>query len=361
MNVDLNRSIVFPNRLREQRRQRGFPKLLRLASVVPEIPYIRLSKIERGEVVARADELRRIAAALRIAPADLLIDIDAPGFDIAAWAEPFRDNAAPDIDEARFAVLLAAATRARRMRDPDLTISAVERDYALAPVNLSRVENAQKPFARWNASVQASLFALFGVDNEIALRDAIERQFGAGELDEALDQVTDTSGRLARNSARIADLKAQLAVDAPVPVDGGAAVASGVSPLAPHAVPPGPPRRDLTVHGSPLGQGLIAETASVDTVEAPSNAGPRAFALRVCRATLGAGLPAQAITIVDPDRQPMPGGIAALREETGWRLLSVGADRDGRTIGYSLHPELEVALDECEPSRLAAVIAAVFV
>ena len=53
--------------MREQRRTAGHAKLLRLATSIPEIPYIRLSKIERGEVVPRADELRRIAAALQIA------------------------------------------------------------------------------------------------------------------------------------------------------------------------------------------------------------------------------------------------------------------------------------------------------
>ncbi|WP_163364596.1 helix-turn-helix transcriptional regulator, partial [Escherichia coli] len=84
---DFYRAIVFPNRVREQRQRHGFAKLLRLSAGIPEIPYIRLSKIERGEVVARPDELRRIAAALGIAPADLLLDIDSPDFDIAAWAE----------------------------------------------------------------------------------------------------------------------------------------------------------------------------------------------------------------------------------------------------------------------------------
>ena len=56
--IDLYRAFVFPNRVREQRQRQGFAKLLRLAARIPEIPYIRLSKIERGEVVARPDELR---------------------------------------------------------------------------------------------------------------------------------------------------------------------------------------------------------------------------------------------------------------------------------------------------------------
>ncbi|PMY89151.1 hypothetical protein C1X67_30575, partial [Pseudomonas sp. FW305-62] len=42
--IDPFRNIVFPNRLREKRRAAGFMKLLRFAAVLPEIPYIRLSK-----------------------------------------------------------------------------------------------------------------------------------------------------------------------------------------------------------------------------------------------------------------------------------------------------------------------------
>jgi hypothetical protein len=93
--IDLHRAYIFPNRMRDQRRSHGYPKLLRLAAALPEIPYIRLSKIERGEVVARPDEVRRIAGALGIAPAELLLDIDGRGFDIAVWARPFEDGTRP--------------------------------------------------------------------------------------------------------------------------------------------------------------------------------------------------------------------------------------------------------------------------
>ena len=58
---------------------------------------------------------------------------------------------------------------------------------------------------------------------------------------------------------------------------------------------------------------------------------------------------------------PVPGGLAALREQAGWRLLSVGSDRSGRMIGYSVNPELELALDDCDPAQLAAIVSAIFV
>src|SRR4051794_36317585 len=90
------RTFVFPNDLRSARREAGFPKLLQFAQRVPEIPYIRLSKIERGEVFARADELVRLAGLLGIAPADLLVDVEEPDFDLERWAAPFIDPQAID-------------------------------------------------------------------------------------------------------------------------------------------------------------------------------------------------------------------------------------------------------------------------
>jgi hypothetical protein len=88
-----------------------------------------------------------------------------------------------------------------------------------------------------------------------------------------------------------------------------------------HGIDPAGPR-----FGAPLPQGLIADTATGEKAEAPHAAGPRAFGLKVCRATLGGGLPGQAVVIVDPDRSPAPGGLAALREEAAG-----DCSRSGRT------------------------------
>lgn len=351
--VDLHRCFVFPNRMREQRHAAGHVRLLRLAAGIPEIPYIRLSKIERGEVVPRADELRRIANALGIAPAALLLDIDAPGFDIARWAEPFLDGTPPDMAEERFAVLLGAALRARRTGDPALTIAAIERDYGLPPVNLSRIENAQKTFDRWGAPVREALFRLFAVPNETELRGHVAALHATGALDGYLANIANPALRHERTRARIAELAAALALPAAVEATAPlvAAIPSAPGATSVHLVP---------VLGAPLPHGLIADTATAEKVEAPHAAGPRAFGLRVCRATLGGGLPGQSVVIVDPDRFPAPGGLAALREEAGWRLLSVGADRDGRMIGYSSNPALEIVLDDRDPAQIAAVVAAIF-
>ncbi|MEO8724415.1 MAG: helix-turn-helix transcriptional regulator, partial [Sphingobium sp.] len=76
------RLLVFPNAIREQRRRKGWDSLLTLAASLPDIPYIRLSKIERGEVVAKAAELRAIAEVLGVDAHALLVDVDAPNFSI---------------------------------------------------------------------------------------------------------------------------------------------------------------------------------------------------------------------------------------------------------------------------------------
>jgi hypothetical protein len=352
--IDYYRTIVFPNRMREQRQQHGFAKLLRLSAKIPEIPYIRLSKIERGEVVARADELRRVATALGIAPSDLLIDIDAADFDIAVWAAPFGDGTQLDLEEERFAVLLGAALRAHRTLDPMLTIAVIERDFGLPPVNLSRVENAQKPFGRWNAAIHTSLFSLFGVPHEAALRAEVEHRHQSGALDAFLATVANPETRIARTRERVAELALALSQEPSVVQEPAAAV------TLPAAGGPVGAVRLLPVFGTPLPQGLISDQPTGETVEAPYIAGQRAFGLKVCRATLGGGLPAQATVVADPDRLPLPGGLAALRESQGWRLLSVGSSRDGRMIGYSVNPDMEVPLDDCDPSQLAAIVAAIF-
>lgn len=351
--IDFYRAIVFPNRMREQRQRHGFAKLLRLSVKIPEIPYIRLSKIERGEVVARPDELRRIAAGLGIAPADLLLDIDAPDFDIAVWAEPFGDGAQIDLEEERFSVLLGAALRARRTLDAALTIAAIERDFGLPPVNLSRVENAQKPFARWNHAVRESLFALFGVADEAGLRRTVEQRHAEGQLDTFLAGIANPEARQARTRERVAELASALEQDAATPMPAHA-------PLPLPASGPVAALHLLPVYGAPRPNGLIGHQPTGETVEAPHIAGPRAFGLKLSRATLGGGLPAQATVVADPDRLPVPGGLAALREGEDWRLLSVASDREGRMIGYSVNPDLEVPLDDVDPASLAAIVSAVF-
>lgn len=374
--IDRHRWTIFPNKIREWRRRSGFPKLLALSQRISGIPYIRLSKIERGEVFARADELAAIARALGVKPQQLLIDIDDPGFDIARWASDFQDPAAFDVTEDTFAVLLAAALRARRDADARLSIAAIETEYGIPPVILSRLENAYKTLDRWNDATLAALCRIFGVRDVKSLRGEIADAHANGTLTPYLAQVANPALRIAKTRAKVSALRAELASP-------GATASSQTTKASPPLRVPGASRhasetptspavmaaiqasdmamiRLVPVFGTPLHDGLIARSATGGTVEAPRIAGPNAFGLRVCRPSLGAALPGRATVIVDPDRFPSAGGIAVVREEGGLRLLSVTFDRDGRMMGHSLNPDREMAIDSLDPSDVATVIGAVF-
>lgn len=364
--LDRYRAFIFPNRIREQRRRRGYQKLMALSALLPDIPYIRLSKIERGEVVARADELQRIGRALDVPPHALLSDVTQPGFDIAAWAQPFLDGRPWERDEDRIAVMLGAALRVRRNNDRSLTIAALDRDYGLPAVILSRIENAQKTLDRWNEATIAALCRLFDVADGDALRREVTEQYLRGDLDGHVATIADPEARMARTRQRISELAAELGADASRTRKRKPAAAQGDGPPAPVPQPATAPhtvataRRELAVYGAPLPGGLIANVATDSVIDAPRLAGPGAFGLRVCRATLGAGLPASAIVVADPDRAPTVGGLAVIRTDDGYRIVTVTFDRTGATKGYSLAPDLEINLDELDPADVFAVISAVF-
>ncbi|EIZ78751.1 hypothetical protein WSK_2799 [Novosphingobium sp. Rr 2-17] len=364
---DRYRAFVFPNHIREQRRLRGLQKLMALGERLPDISYIRLSKIERGEVVARADELRQIARALEVAPTDLLIDLADPAFDIAAWALPFQDGRAISQEEEQFTIQLAAALRVLRNSDATLTIARLDKDFGLPPVILSRLENAHKTLDRWNAATVAAVCRVFGVDDEHALRANVADQYRRGKLDAAIARIVDPADREQRARERNAALSAELASVAKPAGHKAASKTAGkaVARRVPRAVSAAAnlpePARMLTVFGTPLAGGLIAFTRTDAVVEAPRDAGPKAFALRVCRATLGPGLPASSIVVADPDRPVTAGGLAAVRSDDGYRLVTVTFDRWGVTKGYSTTPDLELDLDICAPTDVVAVVAAFFV
>lgn len=347
--VDPYRSVVFPNRVREQRMRHGHPRLFAFAATIPQIPYIRLSKIERGEVFARTDELVRIARALGIAPTELLLDVDSATFDIATWFIPFADGTASDSpEEAEFAMLLAATVRARRDADARLTAATMDGDFGIPPVILSRIENAQKGLSRWNDHTVANLCKLFGVADEAALRDHVLATYRSGALARFLAAIAGADQRLARTRQRVAALGIELRQATENP---NAPIGLPSKPVAPYV-------RTVPVFGAPLADGLIAMTPTGGEIDAPAIAGARAFGMRVGRPTLGGGLPGQATVIVDPDRFPQAGGLALVRDGDGYRILAIAVGRDGRMLGYSTAPEHEIAIDALPPADVAAIVAA---
>lgn len=369
--IDRYRGTVFPNNIREWRKRRGHAKLLALSQQIPSIPYIRLSKIERGEIFAKPQELRIIAETLKVKPEQLLIDIDDPSFDIAQWAGHFHDPATFDTAADEFAVLLAAAIRVRRNDDDGLSIATIEAEYAIPPVILSRLENAAKTIDRWNDATMTALCRLFGVSDAEALCAHVRALHEEGALERQLQLVARPELRIAKTRAKVSALREALA-HAPKPSPRSpatvpartAATQDAEAQLAPVIAAIEESERAVVrlvpVFGTPLSDGLIARTAIGESVEAPRGAGPNAYGLRVCRPSLGPGLPGRATVIVDPDRFPSAGGVAVVREEGGLRLVSITFSRDGRMIGYSAHPDREIAIDERDPADIATVISAIY-
>lgn len=116
----------------------------------------------------------------------------------------------------------------------------------------------------------------------------------------------------------------------------------------------------VQVVGIPLGDGLIEPFPNPQHVALPSGSGPDSYALRMCRASLGAAIPGGAILIVDPARAPVQGGLAVLREGEGLRVLALATDKEGRLFGHSNTPFKEIALDTVSPADLAMVTAVLF-
>lgn len=360
-NIDPYRAILFPNALRVRRLAAGVSSLLALAERVPHIPYIRLSKIERGEVFARPEELSTLAHALDLAdPADLLVDVDAPGFSLKNWVggRMMRRDASSEAEE--LAMLLAAALRRLRMHNPDLTLARLQQDYRLPAVIISRIENAVKPFDRWNEETIGALCALFAVGDRSGLTDLLWGEFRSGALAEGLARIPGAEQRQARTSGRIAALREELQGmkgRQTVAVDRGVVSRrDGADRLA--RVPVGAAM--VQVVGIPLGDGLIEPFPNPHQVALPSGSGPDSYALRMCRASLGAAIPGGAVLIVDPARVPVQGGLGVLREGAGLRVLALATDKEGRLFGHSSNPQKEIALDAVSPADLAMVTAVLF-
>jgi len=371
--IDPYRMFPFPNAIREQRKRAGFDSLLALSQQLPDIPYIRLSKIERGEVFAKAQEIITIAHKLGVEdPKRLLTDVEDANFSVALWAGLRGETLAMNRESEELAMLLAAAFRARRGSAPDLTLAKLNNDYGLPAVIISRIENAVKPFDRWNAETLSAACEVLGIEDSRTLASHLRTQYENGALTEWLRRIPGAPEREARTRERVAALRTELqrigavgagstnmaksnrannAKHSPKPISD--AISGRTDGQANHAHA----MTSLQVLGVPLGDGVIEPYPNPQHIMAPAGSGPNAYALRMCRASLGAAIPASAILIVDPDRSPLHSGIGVLRVENGLRVLTITTNRDGQLYGHSSNPEKELLLDAIAPSELAMVTA----
>lgn len=361
--VDPFRALVFPNAIREQRRRAGYESLLALSALLPHIPYIRLSKIERGEVIGKASELLEIAGALNVAPQSLLCDVEAPDFNLALWAGLRGEPISISREAEELAMLLAAAFRARRVADPDLTLARLQADFNLPAVIVSRIENAAKAPDRWNAATMESICRVLEVGNARELMEMLRTAHATGHLSPWLARIPGAADREAKTRAAIAKLRSDLDHHTQLPARNlRPPLARVAEPKAPPPRPASapmaaPPTQKLIIYGAPAIDGCIDPAIRGEEIIAPANVGPRAYALRMGRPTLGSAIPGHAVLIVDPDRFPAQGGLAVVSEGALVRVVSITVDRDGRMLGHSVNPEKEIPLDTLAAGELAMVTA----
>lgn len=157
------RLTVFPNNLREIRREGGYETLKDFveATKLDAVNYIRLAKIERGQIFPRPEEMLALAEVLKVEPMDLVIDTLEGKFDRVAWA---RENIKATLKFSggnREDMRIGAALRVRRriLGIPILSLQA----FGLPAATASRIENAERPFERWKPKVQKAVARAFGL------------------------------------------------------------------------------------------------------------------------------------------------------------------------------------------------------
>lgn len=312
IDVDPYRTILFPNNLRNLRKRCGYETLLLLAENFPQIPYIRLSKIERGEVFAKAEELRLIADHLDVEPEALLIDIRADDFDMGQWSNLRGQNGQVEWQEEQRAIMLAALFRRTRQSEPGMSLQRLEQQYGLPPVIVSRIENAVKAPRRWNADTLSNICRVIGVDSAEMLDIRLQSALEEGLLSDWIARVPGREERERKTVAKVEELRQSLSASPAVKIERTDLSRKDVKFCAEIA--------RLPVFGSPLPDGLLAPVPSGIEVDRPSRAGEKAFGLRLCRQTLGAGMPANAVLVVDPDVLPCAGNSRFCEKGTRFGL-----------------------------------------
>lgn len=356
------RHVVFPNNIRALRRARPdlshddvlSPRADAVLGGEPRRRYLRLSKIERGEVVPTAEELTEISRALALDAERLMVDVTSPSFSLADWGNATRVERMFTPQDDRLALLVAAGFRRARRLLPSRSTAQL-RALGLRGVDMWRIENACRPINRWKPRALEIIAAVLGLEaadvRNISFH--VEELHAAGELSEWLSPLIDESLQLDRIVRTVARIRAEL--------DG---VAGSVAALPRRQdpllfdsqPPPAPALRPILLRGDgSTASGLIAHSRGGATVIAPGPCGPGAFALRTGRPVLGPAFPAGTILVVDPDRPPSVGGVAVILEDEGFRVVALSTDRTGARIGYTVTPPAEYDVEGLDYGRLLGV------
>ena len=278
-------STVFPNRLRDLRREKEFESLIDFHRTMSDMTYSRLAKIERGQIFPRPDELIAIAEALGVDPEDLLIDVTDPSFDREAWAREHVEASLSYRGGAMADMRIGAALRIRRH---ELGRSTTDmKDFGLPAATVSRIENADRPFARWSEDIVEGVRRVFGVTSQAGMTRKINAYEKDGSLHEMMFELFSTDSIRARQVGPFAQIAAvipgekgkQIAraveIDAISGANDLADVDDAMSKLATTSV----------FEGVSLSDGSMALRPTQDTVK--RKAGTKAIAIRADRQILG--------------------------------------------------------------------------
>jgi len=178
------RSTVFPNKLRDLRRKAGYETLVDFIreTGLEEINYIRLAKIERGQIFPRPDEVVALAKLLNVEPMSLFIDTVEKDFDRESWARDHTEASLTYRGGTREDMKIGAALRIRR-RELGLSTTDLKKKFGIPAATASRIENAERPFHRWPDKIRRSAARMMG---GTSMRD-IARSVTAYEQEGRLD------------------------------------------------------------------------------------------------------------------------------------------------------------------------------
>jgi hypothetical protein len=152
--------ILQPNTIAELRALRGFHTIRALSQAIPEMPYSRLYKIEKGTCIPRESELGIIAERLNTTPDRLLLE-GCTAAEAAAWSKVRSGRVQRASGGDAQAVTLAAAIR-YEIKRMGLNTAEILRRADLPWTNYHRLINAEQSTHRWSDRTMAGAMWIMG-------------------------------------------------------------------------------------------------------------------------------------------------------------------------------------------------------
>jgi len=322
------RSAVFPNALRDVRRQKGFATLRDFDGKTP-ITYTRLAKIERGEIFPEPEELTEIAKALSVPVGRLLLDAQAPEFDREKWARDHIEAKLQNRGGGTDAMLLGAALRVKRLALNRATTDLKE--FGLPAATVSRIENADRPVERWDASIMRGVAKILKT-KQGTINAVVQQMFDNGELDEMLATLFSPEAIEERNNKRLKVLLSKLP---------GPKAAQMLKELSAPVLAKAFQCRDQ-------GDGSFKMKPVDRDIEIPAGGSKSCFAIDMAAPVLGPGIPAGTTIIFDPAVMKLNvGDVAAVRTNDVVRVVIV-SEIDDQLVGVSMANPRPLLLTELE-------------